>query len=87
MLDLAQRQDWEGLTVLENERGEQIRRFFAQPVTEQESVWVSPELSDILDIGVQIVAVVTKFRDEAADELNSLNRGARALRAYSGNTR
>lgn len=87
MMDLAQCQDWEGLTALENERREQIQRFFAQTVTEEEAVWVSPELVEILDLGAQITSVVTKYRDEAAAELNSLSRGARALRAYSGNAR
>ncbi len=83
MLAMAEKGDWDTLAEQEKERQKRIDQFFSKNPTTDQVPFVAEGIKKILQIDRATVALGEAGRQHAADALNKMTQGKRALRAYS----
>lgn len=83
MLALAQRDDWQGVISIENERQHSINSLFRHPDLAQALPDLAETLQQVIDLDKACISLGTTLRQQLAHELNLHSQGDRALRAYA----
>ena len=78
----ARRGDWDGVESLECERRPVLESAFAGEALVEEETVAQRLIDRILELDRQVVGWATQARSSIADELSSLNRGKRVVKAY-----
>lgn len=87
MVALAKANEWEQLARCEAERDQQIRSYFASPVSATDMERVRFSVQQVLELDETVRRLAEQARDEVARSLVELRRGSHAVQAYSDQTR
>lgn len=83
MLENAQEGAWEDVIEIETERREVLERFFAEPVDQSNAESVSKGLKYIMECDKKIMELGSVTKDALADDLNKMDQGRKAVKAYT----
>lgn len=87
MRDLACALQWEDLALLETNRHQLIKSFFAQPVAAEDADTIREGIHRILDIDQQIISLGKKHRGEIGGKLVDFQTHKKAASAYKTHSR
>lgn len=82
---LACQEDWQALTVLENERSQILTALFDHPALPQMLARIADTLRQIIEMDQKTMALGKQAQQALRREMELLNQGKRAVDAYLGN--
>ena len=85
MLEKAQAHEWAAVMGLEVERQGRLVDFFATEVTRAEAAYVAAAIRQMQEINRQIMGLGEHLQQQIAGELQGLETGRKATRAYNLN--
>ena len=85
MLTHAQKAEWDELVDLYDQRDGLIHSFFSRPVPENEAAFLHQAIPELMEQDKALMALCATARDEAAQQLGSVNLGRKAEAAYNQN--
>jgi len=83
MLQKAREQAWDELFELEQHRREAMQLFFLQGVAAEDARTVAAGIELIMARDRELMALATATRDELAQTLQKMDRGKKAVKAYT----
>ncbi|HIE56413.1 MAG TPA: flagellar protein FliT [Chromatiaceae bacterium] len=82
MLEQAQLGDWQKVILLAAERDELVHRFFSEDPGAEDSCRVAKILNEVFRINRRVETLTRKGRERMREELQQVQEGQKALRAY-----
>lgn len=82
LLEAARAGDWERAAHLQARRESLLQSFFATPPPREAEAAVAARLQEMAALNDEAAALISQARDALGAELQTLNRGRRAARAY-----
>ena len=83
MLEKAREEVWDEVFVLEAERSESIKFFFAEPIRPENSEAVGAAIQTILARDRDTMALGSLAKLDLAQALHTIEQGKKAVRAYN----
>lgn len=82
MLEAARAEDWIALARGEQERQELARDLFSTPVPREAAATVAECIRQMLALDSELLTLTTAARDQAAQAMQDVRQGQKALDAY-----
>lgn len=86
MLERAQSQEWELMSVLELERGKAMEHLFRHPEIKSSMQVISSTLFDVMELDKSCIELAEQAKQSMLEQLNSQSQGKHALSLYLENT-
>lgn len=85
MLKDAEAGNWDKVIEMEAQRSELLKKLFSSPYGRDNIADIDNKIGEIIDINNKLEAVVAKARDNAGNDITSINKGRRAVSLYTQN--
>lgn len=83
MLSYAQAGDWDNVFLTEEKRGSVLNQLFCFPLSNEEKQRYSEQIRKIILLNKELEELTATARENVRDNLKAVNKGSRAVGAYS----
>jgi len=87
MLKDAEAGNWEKVIDMEAQRSELLKKLFSSPYGNNNIADIDNKIKKIIDINNKLETVAAEARDNAANDITSINKGRHAVSLYAQNIR